>query len=94
MKFDIFIFYTLFLFNVIALVLLAIVNFGLLESQIVPVIAFGILFFTSPFLLVSSIYEFTKDKENLMTYMLGSLLSLGGILIVILVIISISNISP
>ncbi|MFA5258781.1 MAG: hypothetical protein WC979_06365 [Candidatus Pacearchaeota archaeon] len=79
------IFYALLSIEIIGGILLAAINMGFLSNQIIPVICFAIFFFASPFLLILSIIEFIKDKENVILSSIGTIASLGGITIVVII---------
>jgi len=87
-------FYLLLIIQILGGILLAAVNFEFLTSQIIPIICFTIFFFVSPFLLVLSIHEFIRDKENVMMSSIAAVASLAGIVVVITVFIEIINLMP
>ena len=85
------IFYILFGLEILGGILLAAVNLEMIQSQLIPIISFGIFFFVSPFLLTLSIYNFMKDKENLTLPAIGGTVAIAGLTIVVLVFIEISR---
>lgn len=85
------IFYLLLVIQIIGGIMLVAVNFGILNYSIISVICFAIFFFISPFLLVLSISEFIRDKENVMMSSIGVVVALGGIVIVVITFIEMTK---
>ena len=84
-------FYLLLSLEIIGGILLVAVNMGFLANQIIPVICFAIFFFISPFLMVLSISEFIRDKENVILSSIGTIASLGGMTIVVIIFIEMTK---